>query len=286
MKLSIIIPTRSRYNNLIYTLNALENQTLPRQEYEIIVVDDNSQDETQTIINEHRDKGPFKYIFSSAPKPHTWNASVIRNMGALVASPETLAYVFVDSDVVLPPHALACYVEDLEMNKNRVIIGPYDFYREGNEQIAQEDVRSLKFEETRVDETFETVHDGLACFSGNICMPKKLFWNVGGYSEDIPIGLEDGEMGIKLWKKGSNFSYDKRTRGKHQWHETPKDRFPADMRKWINYLNKKHFHTEDPDYGIIEVSREAYAKWGFENWEAPPEWKKDQINLGLKINND
>lgn len=277
MRLSVIIPTRSRYDNLVHTLMALENQTLPRNEYEIIISDDNSNDATQTVINLIREKGPIKYIFSNGPKPHSWDASTIRNLGALVASPETLAYLFVDSDVILPEIALQCYVEDLEKNSNRVIIGPYDFYRKGNETIAQEDVRSLKFEEVRVDETFETVHDGLATFGGNLCVPKDIFWSVKGFSVDTHIGLEDGDFGLKLWKKGVKFSYDKRTRGKHQWHETPPDRFPLNMKDYIDALNMKHFHTINPDYGIIEASRDAYAEWGITGWKPPKEWLTDQI---------
>jgi hypothetical protein len=46
----------------------------------------------------------------------------------------------------------------------------------------------------------------------------------------------------------------------------------------------KHFNTTDPDYGIIEKSREAYESWGITGWEVPPEWKKNQIDLSMKIN--
>lgn len=282
MKLSVIIPSRNRYENLIATLGALENQTLPRNEYEIILSDDNSSDNTRSLITNHKER-PFKYIFNSVPKPHSWNASVVRNLGALVADPSTMAYVFVDSDVILPPHALACYVEDLELNKNRVIIGPYDFYRQGNEQIQVADVRSKKFEEVKVEDTFDTVHDGLACFGGNLVIPKDIFWSVNGFSVDTHIGLEDGDMGLKLWKKYTYFSYDARTRGKHQWHETPEDRFPTNMKEHIDKLNIKHFGTDKPDYGIIEASRDTFASWGITGWSPPESWLEHQIQFGLKI---
>jgi glycosyltransferase involved in cell wall biosynthesis len=284
MILSAIVPSRNRATNLKATLEALANQTLGKEEYEVILVDDNSQDETQTLINQFKDKMRFKYIFSNVPKPHTWNASVIRNLGAVAADPSTLAYVFVDSDVILPPYSLSNYVEDLNINSERVIIGPYDFYREGNTEIAQKDVRSLKFEQVNKSETFSQATDGLACFGGNIVIPKKIFWSVGGFSPDIHIGLEDGDMGLKLWKKQVKFSYDARTRGKHQWHKTPEDRFPSNMKDYINKLNIKHFHTNDPDYGIVEASREAYESWGITGWEVPEEWKKSTMEFSMKIN--
>jgi hypothetical protein len=76
-------------------------------------------------------------------------------------------------------------------------------------------------------------------------------------------------MGLKLWKKGTKFSYDKRTKGKHLWHQTPTDRFPSDMREHINKLNLKHFHDINPDYGIVEASRDTYKEWGITGWDPP-----------------
>lgn len=282
MKLSVIIPSRNRYFNLVPVLDALEDQSLAREEYEIILSDDASTDETQTLINHHRDKGTFKYVWNNY-KPHTWNASVPRNLGALISDQDSGAFLFVDSDVVLPRHALQCYVEDLEKNPDRVVIGSYDFYRDGNEQVAVEDVRHVKFETVTVDETFTTVHDGLACFGGNLLIPKDIFWSVKGFSVDTHIGLEDGDMGLKLWKAGTKFSYDNRTKGKHLFHPTPPDRFPPDMKNHIDKLNLKHFHDVNPDYGIVEASRETYASWGITGWNPPVEWTRGRMEFDLKV---
>lgn len=282
MLISVIVPTRNRFENVIKVIETLKNQTLDKSEYEVILVDDNSTDQTSTVLN-LKDGWNFKYIFSNTPKPHTWNASVIRNYGAMLADPSTTHFLFVDSDVILPEDALRNYLDDISDNPDRVIIGPYDFYKQGNETIAQKDVRSAKFESVEVKETFGTVHDGLACFGGNLVIPKDIFWSVGGFDTDIHIGLEDGSMGLKLWKKQTKFSYDRRTWGKHLWHPVPKDRFPADMKAHIDNLNLKHFHTKDPDYGIIEASRDTYAEWGFPEWQPPQEWLANQLDFMMKV---
>lgn len=289
IQLSVIVPTRSRYENLNHVLESLFSQSLPITEYEVIVVDDNSTDATQTIINTFRSKGNLKYIFSNVPKPHTWNASVIRNLGALAADQSSKAYVFVDSDVVLPNMALQYYLDDFRMNPNRVVIGSYDFTDKNGNPYSypngeKGDVRSSTFREFSVEKTTARVTDGLACFGGNILMPKDIFWSVGGFSDDTHIGLEDGDMGLKLWKKGTQFSYDDRLRGTHRWHEIPQDRFPSDMKEHIDKLNLKHFGTTDPDYGIVEASRETYAQWGITGWEPPKEWLQNQLSFGLQIN--
>lgn len=290
MKLSVVVPTRNRLSNLVNTLSSLFDQTLDKSEYEVIVVDDNSPDETISIVRNFRDRGNLKYIFSNLPKGHTWNASVIRNLGVYVSDKISKAIVFVDSDVILPNTALQYYLEDFEFNPNRVIIGSYDFYRQGNETIGVPDVRNAKFGSVNREETFDTIHDGLACFGGNLLIPKDIFWSVGGFDEDVHIGLEDGSMGIKLWKKNTKFSYDDRLRGKHQWHETPSDRFPNDMAKHVNYLNQKHFHMDtqevDKSMDLITATKETYASWGFPDWVPPESWTKNEISFGLKVNKE
>jgi glycosyltransferase involved in cell wall biosynthesis len=279
MKLTVIIPSRNRADNVIQVVNALANQTLSKDEYEVIVSDDGSTDDTCNRLMEASKNWTglrFKYIFSNVPKPHTWNASIPRNFGALIADPSTTHFLFVDSDVVLPDIALESYIEDISKNPDRIIIGPYHFYKQDNETINQVDVRFDKFKTVIVDQTFDTVHDGLACFGGNLVIPRNIFWSVKGFSVDTHIGLEDGDMGLKLWKKGVKFSYDIRALGKHLWHETPVDRFPSDMREHINKLNLKHFHDINPDYGIVEASRDTYKEWGITGWDPPAEWGQNE----------
>lgn len=290
--ISVIVPTRSRYNNLRNTIEALSNQSLSRDQYEIIVSDDNSTDETQTILNQFRDKGRFKYVFNNY-KPHTWNASIPRNLGALVADPETSLYVFIDSDVVVPHHHLETVLKDHLANPQWVIIGSYEFTTQNGDPVSlpngeKGEIRGATFREFPPEVCTSRISDALACFGGNISIPKEVFWSVGGFSPEINIGLEDGDMGLKLWKVGAQFSYDDRLRGKHQWHEVPNDRFPNDMAEHINQLNQKHFHMStkevDQNMDLISASRETYKTWGIEDWTPPAEWRKNQLNLTLKVN--
>lgn len=282
MKLSVVVPSRNRIRNLRNTLNALFNQSAPPESYEVILSDDGSSDGTHELTQEYRDRR-FKYVFNTI-KPHSWNASVPRNLGALVADPETTAYWFVDSDVVMPRHAVETYLEDLKQNAKRVIIGSYDFMDVDGTTVQIQDVRRANFDKAKPEDLFSGTGDALACFGGNLVIPRDIFYKTGGYDPQTHIGLEDGEYGLRLWKAGINFSYDNRVHGKHQWHEVPPDRFPPDMKsEHIDKLNLKHFGTKDPDYGIIEMSRDTYKEWGVsESWTPPPQWGK--IGFMLKIN--
>ena len=63
---SIIIPTYNAEKTLRACLNTLENQSIPRDTYEILVVDDGSTDQTFDIIK-HFDKIRYFYQVNQGP---------------------------------------------------------------------------------------------------------------------------------------------------------------------------------------------------------------------------
>jgi glycosyltransferase involved in cell wall biosynthesis len=56
IKVSVIIPTYNEEKGIARTLRRLSGQTLPREEYEIIVVDGNSKDKTREIAANYADQ--------------------------------------------------------------------------------------------------------------------------------------------------------------------------------------------------------------------------------------
>ena len=296
---SIIVPTHNRKNNVELCLTAIKNQTLDKNNYEVILIDDGSTDETYKLLDVFKNEFRFKYAWLH--KKDAWNASRPRNYGAKLAEKETDAYIFIDSDVVLNPQALSFYWEDFQQNQERVVIGPYnwlspmyiepsDITDNFNNVITNnlvkrdfvgrlgsigDDVRKPTFVEKGNDpsKTYDSNFDALACFGGNILMPRKTFWKVGGFSEDVRCGLEDGDMGLKLWESSCGFSYDARVIGYHVWHEIPASRFPPDLRSQIDDLNMRHFKTNDPDHGLIAANKEFFKRQGIENWSIPPEYE-------------
>jgi len=56
MKLSIIIPTYNRQKSLERLLDSIVKQTCSKKEFEVIVVDDGSTDQTKRIVSSFSDK--------------------------------------------------------------------------------------------------------------------------------------------------------------------------------------------------------------------------------------
>jgi glycosyltransferase involved in cell wall biosynthesis len=90
--ISIVVPAYNEEENITACLESLNRQTLPRIEYEIIVVDGNSKDRTRELAAPLADQ-----VFVQTSK----RVGGARNDGAMKARGEILATT--DADCILPP---------------------------------------------------------------------------------------------------------------------------------------------------------------------------------------
>ena len=96
-KISVVIPTLNRSALLAKTIDHIETQTLPQDQYEIIVVDNNSSDDTLPILEQKADSYA-NFRFSSQRKP---GAAATRNLGLEMARGEIV--LFIDDDIEAEP---------------------------------------------------------------------------------------------------------------------------------------------------------------------------------------
>jgi glycosyltransferase involved in cell wall biosynthesis len=283
LKLTIIIPTYNRKDNIGRVLYCLKNQEIqPQHTVKTILVDDGSDDGTEEIAL----KGILpKLTYIKRPREHDWNASKPRNQGARAADTDTDAYYFLDSDVMLPPNRIQRLIDDYlqDPDPNRVIIGPYHYMQtpliwtprwyESDIANYQQDVRWQSFLDHPVEEKNTGISYGLSCFGGSLLVPRKLFFKAGKYPEDIGAGCEDGSFGLQLVQTGAVFSLDKELLGWHHEHEVISARREK-IPEFVKIINLRHFGSEDPDYGLIEASKEAYESWKI-SWVPPIEWQQE-----------
>jgi glucosyl-dolichyl phosphate glucuronosyltransferase len=97
MKITVILCTYNRFQSLKKALESVATSILPSSmEWEVLVVDNNSNDETRVTVEEycHRYPGRFRYLFEKQP-----GKSYALNAGILDARGEVLA--FMDDDVTV-----------------------------------------------------------------------------------------------------------------------------------------------------------------------------------------
>lgn len=82
LRVSVIIPTRDRAKLLAICLESLVRQTLPREEFEVLVIDNGSTDSTAEVAKSFADRLNLVYVFEPEPGLHSGRHAGVRNARA------------------------------------------------------------------------------------------------------------------------------------------------------------------------------------------------------------
>lgn len=115
--LSIILPSYMAHEQLPYTLECLNNQVY--QNFEVVVVDNNSQPPLEEIIRKQNTVYPIKYV--RIPYNISGNPNHARNVGLMASEYNNI--VFLDSDMIVPTHFTANLAIKQQFTDNCLFIG-------------------------------------------------------------------------------------------------------------------------------------------------------------------
>jgi len=256
---SIIILTRNGLNYMQTLLEAIQKNTLYKN-YELIIVDNASEDDTLKYLKQKQKELPIKIIENSFNETF----SKANNEAVKLAKGELL--LFLNNDTK-PMKGWLCELVKEYLNNPKLgsagskLIYPGkkgfknscklqhvgirfryegDFYRPYNMGMG-EDIDSYNKKEKRACLT-------AAC----LLVPKKVFEEVGGFDENYIYGYEDVDLGLKIFSKGYDnvyvptsklYHYEFGTQHKDKNKEIVKRRLnniKYFKRKWHLYI-KKHY---------------------------------------------
>lgn len=187
LRVSVIVPTYNAERTIEKCLNAISHQTYPRNDYEIIVVDDGSLDNSKNIIDKFSD---IHYVWQSNKGP-----SAARNAGAQQARGEIIVYT--DSDCIAQPDWLEKMLKPFD---DPNVIGAKGVY------LTQQKELLARFAQKEFEERYRVLAqhkyiDFVDSYSA--AFRKKEFLNVGGFDTQFSVANnEDVELSYKLAGKG------------------------------------------------------------------------------------
>lgn len=117
MRFSVIIPARNRAKQLMLTLASFEKQTYPMDQFEVVVVNDASEDDTLAQLESYRP--PYRLNVVSLGEPA--GRAVARNIGVSAAAEDRL--IFCDCDFLVFPDFLQTHAAYHARYPNAVISG-------------------------------------------------------------------------------------------------------------------------------------------------------------------
>lgn len=219
-KLSVIIPTYNRKNSLLRTLKALENQTQPKDSFEVVVISDGSSDGTAEAVQACHFSYRLRFVEQKNQGP-----SVARNHGARLAVSNLLVYV--DDDIEPIPEFLQEHYETQKDQTHLVVIGP----QSGPENEAMD--HWIAWEHMMLKKQYVNFEKGIwqagpnNLYSGNFSLLREHLLKVGGFNEQF-TRQEDVELGFRLANIGLKFTFNPRANGIHRptrtfesWFKTP-----------------------------------------------------------------
>ncbi|HRO68215.1 MAG TPA: glycosyltransferase, partial [Pseudobdellovibrionaceae bacterium] len=278
-KLSVIIPTRNSGDFLLNVIRHLFDQDLSTTDYEVIVVDDGSEEtglsEFQAFLGPMTARVQFKFIFCprSSGRPEQFRAGFCRNVGLENSGGETI--LFLDSDMLVERDFLSGLLERIRTAD--VIQCPRTHIRP-EKSTATTALDELKTEDLYIEEPgywgpfFESSSWGEIplCWRYTctycLAMPRAALEKVGPFREVFDsYGFEDTDLGYRLYRAGYRFHLWK----KRTYHLTPpkrKSRYYHSM--WMKQLllaktGKIFFLSNlDPEiYRVFKLYMGGESKW-------------------------
>ena len=190
-EVSVVIPSHARRLRLRWLLNSLEEQTLARDRFEVIVVHDYGDEDTRNVLDRHplAEQGVLRHI---RIEPGTGQPARQRNLGWRAARAPLVA--FTDDDCRAEADWLEAHLRAAAEHPGAIVQGatrtePYEV-----ETWAAPHVRTIDIPHPP-NEFLQTC---------NILYPRALLDRLGGFDEsfEAPVG-EDTDLALRAAEGGA-----------------------------------------------------------------------------------
>ncbi|MBI5547372.1 MAG: glycosyltransferase [Deltaproteobacteria bacterium] len=218
-RVSVVIATFNRPQLLVRLLGELAEQTLPADDYEVVVVDDGSTPPARAALEGLRVGCELRV----EEQPNR-GAAVARHKGIVTARGEIL--VVLDDDMRVGRDFLEQHARRHEPGSRKVVIGCIEpdpgvkmplFERWHAAKIAERNARFASGADRP---------SGSALYTGNVSMRRRDYLAAGGF--DPTLGhSEDVELGLRLEKGGAAFEFCAEAVSLHDSDHTSLERWRA-----------------------------------------------------------
>lgn len=195
-KISVLIPVYNDIDRIEACLTSLEKQSLAREEYEIIVVDNGSTDGTYELLKQKADTTGMTVTQCLTPGSYA-----ARNHGLTLANGQYAA--FTDSDCIVSDHWLSALLAMAEQQAGDVIVaGKMAFFPDPSKKTEQS---AIDFENLFSMKQDENAKNG-KCITANFFCSMVLLQNYNGFDQKLKSG-GDIELSTRVVKGGGRVIY-------------------------------------------------------------------------------
>ncbi len=220
IEVSVIVPVHNNPYGLRKVLESLLEQDFPKDQYEIIVVDNRSTDESLDVAREYAENYPLlvKYVMEDKIQ----SSYAARNKGITIAKGNILA--FTDSDC----NPVECWLmegcKSLKQNNASMVAGKIEFTFKNSEPNIWE-----YFDATGKLKQKSYVKNAGFGATANLFVRSDMFIKHGLFLSELESG-GDYEFGRRLTESGEKLLYSEETVVRHPARSTFWDKFNKSRR--------------------------------------------------------
>ena len=185
--ISVIICTYNRAEILRIALETICNQTLDKSIYEVIVIDNNSTDNTQAVVQEFEHHGNVRHVLETVQ-----GLSVARNRGWAEAKGDYVGYT--DDDCKLPEQWLTIAHNIIQNQVPHAFGGPYYAFYLNEKPYWFKD----QYGSNVVTEESSWLSKGQYLSGGNMFFRRDLIQLLGGFDPTIGMSKEQRQYGDEM----------------------------------------------------------------------------------------
>jgi len=184
MRATIQLCTYNRAHLLGRVLDACFEQTVASDEYEVVLVNDGSRDETPAVIAAARERATCRFVVVDQE-----NAGLARGRNAGIARASGERIIFIDDDVLPTPVFVEEHLRSHARYPARVVRGAA--------------IETQSFERLPTPTWTFANYSGNWFWTTNVSAPLATIRQVGGFTESFrEYGWEDIELGLRLRAAG------------------------------------------------------------------------------------
>lgn len=219
LELSVLIPTYNRAETLRQTLTALQKQDIDPSLYEIIVIDDGSSDDTESVLQAAISEMDRRVAFAVLKK--NGGPARARNVGLAFCRGRIILNLGddIEPDLSLLQKHYRFHLENED--EGAALLGfvsfPAALQKNAFMKWLESDGQKYFFHYSALEPG--QVTDPIFFYTCNVSLKASLLEKSGWFDESFPFAShEDLELGYRLADKGMELVYDPSAIG-HHWHE-------------------------------------------------------------------
>ena len=198
--ISIIIPFRNEQDNILRNLKSIEEQFYPAEKFEVIYVDDFSDDESKEILVKNIKKNNIKIL--SVPEDYSINAHKKRAIRFGIENAKGELIVTTDADCIYDEEWLQTLMLSFD-SLTGFVSGPVEFILNDGmfSQFQKLEFAGLVLTGAGL---IGSGHPTI-CNAANISYRKKIFNEVGGFKDNMNLSSGDDELLMQKISRDTDF---------------------------------------------------------------------------------